>query len=49
MPAVGVVAEATAGGDVCGMTSASKNALVSPCSPRNVSWVALKESLEKPV
>ena len=44
----GVAAVAAGAAAVCGATSASRSALMSPCSSRNVSWLALKASLEKP-
>ena len=48
-PGKAAMADAAAGGEALGMTSASRNSLLSPCSSRNVSWFTLKVGLEKPV
>ena len=48
-PDVNAVVDAAIGGEARSMTSASKNALISPCSRSNVSWFVLEEGLEKPV
>ena len=48
-PGRAAVADAAAGGEAHGMTSVSKNARLSSCLPRNVSWFALEVSLKKPV
>jgi hypothetical protein len=46
---VTTAADAAAGGEARGVTSASKSAPTSPCLPRKASWFALEVSLEKPV